>query len=100
MLPDPSGSTLVSEVISVNNAANEPTCYTFELRVKGHLEPTSFDWLRGLSLQQEPQGHTLLGNIPGDQAVLHGLLGRMRDLGLSILALRQVSQGEVYHENP
>ena len=55
----------------------------YEIRVKGHLDPRWSEWFDGLQITNEPNGEALLsGHIP-DQAALHGVLARVRDLNYS-----------------
>ena len=61
----------------------------YEIRLKGHLEPRWADWFDGLTLTQESDGTTVLSGSVVDQAALHGLLGKVRDLGLPLLAVIQ-----------
>jgi hypothetical protein len=62
----------------------------FEIKVYGHLDQEWSEWLGGLQITPEDDGNTLLSGIIPDQAALHGLLVKMRDLGLPILALKCV----------
>jgi hypothetical protein len=65
-----------------------PTIY--EIRVAGHLSPQWADWFEGLTITLEEDGNTLLTGPVADQAALHGLLKKVRDLGLSLLSVNQV----------
>ncbi len=66
-------------------------CY--RIRVKGHLSSQWNDWFDGLALENLPGGDALLyGQLP-DEAALHGVLGRIRDLGLELLSLQREAQG-------
>jgi len=65
-----------------------PTCY--EIRVAGHLPAQWADWFEGLSITLEEGGDTLLTGQVIDQAALHGLLKKVRDLGLPLLSVNQV----------
>ena len=62
---------------------------SYEIRIKGHLEPRWADWFDGLTLTQESDGTTVLRGSVVDQAALHGLLGKVRDLGLPLIAVRR-----------
>jgi len=62
---------------------------SYEIRLKGHLEPRWADWFDGLTLTQESDGTTVLSGSVVDQAALHGLLGKVRDLGLPLIAVIQ-----------
>ena len=62
---------------------------SYEIRLKGHLNARWADWFDGLTLTQESDGTTLLSGPIVDQAALHGLLGKVRDLGLPLIAVRR-----------
>jgi hypothetical protein len=61
----------------------------YEIRVKGHLNARWADWFDGLTLRQESDGTTVLSGSVVDQAALHGLLGKVRDLGLPLIAVNR-----------
>ncbi len=60
---------------------------TYEIRIKGHLDDKWVDWFDGLSITREDNGETLLRGLVVDQAALHGLLRRVRDLGMPLLSI-------------
>ncbi len=62
----------------------------YRFRVKGHLNDRWSDWLGGLAVQRQEDGTTLLVGPVVDQAALHGVLNRIRDLGLPLLSVRRV----------
>jgi hypothetical protein len=62
---------------------------SYEIRLKGHLEPRWADWFGGLTLTRESDGTTVLSGSVVDQAALHGLLGKVRDLGLPLIAVNR-----------
>ena len=62
---------------------------SYEIRLKGHLEARWADWFDGLRLSQERDGTTVLSGSVVDQAALHGLLAKVRDLGLPLIAVRR-----------
>ena len=62
---------------------------SYEIRLKGHLNTRWADWFDGLTLTQESDGTTLLRGSVVDQAALHGLLGKVRDLGLPLIAVHR-----------
>lgn len=66
----------------------QPTTYL--IKVKGTLDPSWSAWFDGLTLEPTPEGETLLAGPVRDQTALHGLLGKIRDLGLPLLSLQQV----------
>ena len=61
----------------------------YRFRVKGHLNDRWSDWLGGLAVQRQEDGTTLLVGQVVDQAALHGVLIRIRDLGLPLLSLKR-----------
>jgi hypothetical protein len=67
--------------------------------VKGHLDPSWQEWLGGLTILHEATGTTLLTGTLLDQAALHGVLGTLRRLNLSLLSLEtdETSQVEGPH---
>ena len=65
---------------------------TYEFRIKGHLNDRWSDWLGGLAIQLQEDGTSVLVGQVVDQAALHGVIVRIRDLGLPLLSLRRVVQ--------
>ena len=57
------------------------------IQFKGHLSAQWCDWLGGLTIENQPNGEALLSGTLPDQAALFGVLGQVRDLGLTILYL-------------
>ena len=74
----------------------------YQIRLKGHLGTAWADWFGGLTITQTEEGDTLLTGPVADQAALHGLLKKVRDLGLPLVAVNQVpplnSQNQPYQE--
>jgi hypothetical protein len=62
----------------------------YEIRLRGHLGPEWSEWLDGFAITNEGNGETVLSGLVVDQAALFGLLARVRDLGLPLLAVREV----------
>jgi hypothetical protein len=62
---------------------------SYEIRLKGRLNAGWADWFDGLTLTQESDGTTVLSGSVVDQAALHGLLGKVRDLGLPLIAVHR-----------
>jgi hypothetical protein len=69
----------------------EPGLY--EIRLKGHLGSQWTDWFEGLTITLEDNGDTLLTGPVIDQAALHGLLKKVRDLGLPLLSVSPLEHG-------
>ncbi len=64
---------------------------TYQFRVQGHLDDRWSDWLGGLAVQRQDDGTTVLVGAIVDQAALHGVIARIRDLGLPLLAMDRVA---------
>lgn len=62
----------------------------YQIRVKGILDSKWSDWLGGLTVTPQPDGETLLTGPVVDQAALHGLLQKIRDLGLPLVSVGPV----------
>jgi hypothetical protein len=65
----------------------------YEIRVRGHLGSQWTDWFEGLTITLEDNGDTLLTGPVIDQAALHGLLRRVRDLGLPLVSVSPLERG-------
>ncbi|MGE0227617.1 MAG: hypothetical protein AB7I38_02590 [Dehalococcoidia bacterium] len=57
--------------------------------IDGHLDQRWSDWLEGMVMRHEADGTTTLEGPLADQAALHGVLSRMRDLGVAIISFRR-----------
>ena len=62
----------------------------YEIRVKGHLNSRWAAWFDGLSLSTESDGTTIIHAPVADQAALHGLLQKVRDVGLPLVSVTQL----------
>ena len=71
---------------------HEPGLY--EIRLKGHLDDRWADWFGGLTITLKDNGDTLLTGPVVDQAALHGLLRKVRDLGIPLLSVMRVEPGQ------
>jgi hypothetical protein len=68
----------------------------YEIRIEGHLDSLWKDWFEGLTITPEEDGDTLLTGPVIDQAALHGLLKKVRDLGMPLVSIRQVQFNETH----
>ena len=75
---------------SRSQQASSSLGYHYELRVAGHLNPDWSEWFDGLAIMLLESGDTLLSGRVTDQAALHGLLDRIRDLNLELLSVRRL----------
>jgi hypothetical protein len=71
---------------------DQPLAY--QIRIKGHLGRQWTDWFSGLAITLEDNGDTLLTGLIVDQAALHGLLRKVRDLGMPLISVSSRSQLE------
>lgn len=67
---------------------NEQAVY--QIRLKGHLGREWADWFEGLAIAPEENGDTLITGPVADQAALHGLLKKVRDLGMPLLSVNRI----------
>ena len=72
----------------MSNKLDRPMVY--QIRVEGHLGPRWSDWFGGMTILLEDDGDTLLTGPVEDQAALHGLLRKVRDLGLPLISAVRV----------
>jgi hypothetical protein len=63
----------------------------YQIRVQGRLSPRWSAWFDGLSVTSDEDGTTVITGLVVDQAALHGLLQKLRDVGITLVALSQVS---------
>jgi hypothetical protein len=62
----------------------------YQIRIKGHLGPRWSEWFEGLTITPEEGGETLLTGPVVDQAALHGVLRKVRDLGMPLISAIRV----------
>ncbi len=60
----------------------------YEIIVRGHVDQRRVDWFSGLEITQLPEGKSRLAGEVVDQAVLHGILNRVRDMGIELLSVK------------
>jgi len=65
----------------------------YQIRLKGQLGPQWTDWFEGLTITLRDNGDTLLTGPVADQAALHGLLKKVRDLGLPLISVSPIEHG-------
>jgi hypothetical protein len=68
---------------------------SYEIRVKGHLGISWSTWFEGMDIRHEENGETVLSGPIADQAALHGVLMKIRDLGLPLVAVSRQEQTNV-----
>ena len=70
----------------------------YQIRIKGHLDRQWTHWLECLTITLEEDGNTLLTGPVIDQAALHGLLKKVRDLGMPLVSVVQVQLDDTYQD--
>jgi len=66
----------------------------YQIKIKGHLDQQWTDWFDGMTIILEDDGNTLLTGQVVDQAALHGLLKKVRDLGMPLVSLNRIKPGQ------
>ncbi|MCB9265096.1 MAG: hypothetical protein H6558_08735 [Lewinellaceae bacterium] len=65
----------------------------YQIRLRGHLAPRWASWFEGMAIELQDNGDTVLAGPVADQAALHGLLRKVRDLGLPLISLVCMENG-------
>jgi hypothetical protein len=81
-----------NEIQREANEKAQPLVY--QIRIQGQLGHEWADWFGGLTIRRTDNGETLLTGPVVDQAALHGLLRKVRDLGVPLLSVNRVKSGE------
>ena len=68
---------------------------SYEIRVEGGLDEDWVDWFDGMVITLEANGDTALVGPVSDQAALHGLFKKVRDLGLTLLSVEHLEPGQI-----
>jgi len=98
----PYGSSVTAETSSTENTGASPSAghigiQQYEIRVKGRLGRHWTAWFDGLSLTDEGDGITVIRGQVVDQAALHGLLQKLRDVGIPLVSLTQLPPDAPIH---
>lgn len=88
----------MSSELTPQTPPDQPLIY--QIRIKGHLGHHWSDWFEGLTITLEDNDETLLTGPVVDQAALHGVLKRVRDLGLPLVSVNRVRSGEAPESQP
>ena len=78
----------------INWESDQGQPMVYQIRIKGHLGRHWADWFDGLTITLEDNGETLLTGPVVDQAALHGLLKKVRDVGMPLLSVVGVKPGQ------
>jgi hypothetical protein len=87
----------MSEKLNAQIDPSQPTVY--QIRIKGQLGPQWTDWFGGLTITLEDSGDTLLIGPVVDQAALHGILKKVRDLGLPLVSVCPIKSVQTDQSN-
>lgn len=75
----------MSNTIHADTHLGQPAVY--QIRIKGHLGPQWSDWFDGMAITPQANGETTITGPVIDQAALHGVLKKLRDLGLPLVSV-------------
>ena len=78
----------------INSGSEKTQPLVYQIRIQGQLGREWTDWFGGLTIRLTDNGETLLTGPVVDQAALHGLLRKVRDLGVPLLSVSCVKPGE------
>jgi hypothetical protein len=78
----------------INSESDPGQPLVYQIRIKGHLGREWTDWFGGLTITLEDNGETLLTGPVIDQAALHGVLKKVRDVGMPLLSVIEVQFNE------
>lgn len=92
--------TIMSNKLNQNPTTDPTQPVIYQIRIKGHLSSLWRDWFDGLTITLEDNSDTLLTGPVVDQAALHGLLKRVRDLGMPLISVNLVKAGPSTAEVP
>jgi hypothetical protein len=83
----------------VNNGATDrpPEPGWYEIRLGGQLTPRWSAWLDGMDITPDTDGNSIVRGPVADQAALHGLLSRLRDIGIPLISVAMVEPGPALH---
>ena len=88
----------MSNELEPKKELSQPIVY--QIRLKGHLGSQWTNWFEGLTITLEEDGNTLLTGPVVDQAALHGLLKKVRDLGMPLVSVIEVQFNENHPYRP
>ena len=79
---------------NLNSKTDPGQPMVYQIKVEGHLGRQWTDWFDGLTITLGEEGDTLFTGLVVDQAALHGLLKKVRDLGMLLLSVNRVKPGQ------
>jgi hypothetical protein len=85
---------IAGDAASKKNRKHSLESQVYQIRIKGHLDCSWSEWFEGLSVTHEEDGTTVLTGPVADQPALHGLLAKIRDLGLPLVSVNTINASE------
>ncbi len=82
-----------------NALESQPEPLVYQIRIKGHLDAQWTSWFEGMTITLEDNGDTLLTGQVIDQAALHGLLKKVRDLGLPLISVNRIPFNQAHSDH-
>jgi len=73
---------------------------SYEIRLRGHLDARWAGWFDGLALTQDSDGSSIIRGPVIDQAALHGLLQKVRDIGLPLVSVVRIEAADLFDNPP
>ena len=91
---------ITGNAVSEEDRKHSLESQVYQIRIKGHLNNSWSEWFEGLGMTHEEDGTTVLTGPVADQPALHGLLVKIRDLGLPLVSVNPIepNQGEVLEQ--
>ena len=80
--------------IDQNQFSNQNQSNFFQIKLKGSLEDQNCERFEGFAITLDKDGNTILTGIVKDQAALHGVFKKIRDLGMTLMAINSVEPGQ------
>jgi len=80
--------------MTIHRLADPDEPLVYQIRIRGHLDSQWTDWFEGLTITLTEDGDTLLTGPVVDQAALHGVLRKVRDLGMPLISVNRVPSNE------
>ena len=87
-------------IVSERSTGKRNEVGRYQIRLQGHLASRWAAWFDGLSLTNESDGTTLIHGLVVDQAALHGLLQKVRDVGLPLISVAQIDTDQPAYPPP
>ena len=79
-----------SEPTTIESTIGQNTATVYQIRLEGYIDEQWASWLDGFTISQEENGNTLMTGQILDQAALHGLFKKLRDLGMPLLSVNRM----------